>query len=192
MRSCAGTILISLAVVLFGGPLDANSRSEEIESVRQFDISGGTDEQEAAVEFALRRMEYLPGPMPNLEIRILEPSGCQGKAGVFRAAVDPWQIDLCRVEMFVILHELAHAWTKAHISAPVRAGYINAQKLETWSDAGIPRDSRGSEHAADTIAWGLLPRPLGSFSPDGPLARRQEAFCQLTGVAPPRIEVATC
>ena len=154
-------------------------------------IIGATHPERTAVFEALDRFSALPGALPPLENRIHEEGGCRGHSGLFRTGPERWQIDLCEVTPWVILHEMGHAWTALHLTDQQRREFSRRWGLESWHDPDTPWRLRGAEHAADTIAWGLLEEPVGCHLPNGPIAHRLQAFRQLTAVDSPRVRCAT-
>jgi len=150
-------------------------------------ITGGTHPERTAVYEAIDRFSALPGELPPLRIRMHPDSGCRGHSGLFRTGTERWQIDLCEATPWVILHELGHAWTALHLTDQRRREFSRRWGLESWHDPDTPWRLRGAEHAADAIAWGLLEEPVGCHLPDGPIARRLQAFHQLTGVDSQRV-----
>lgn len=68
-----------------------------------------------------------------------------------------------------------------------RSDYVERRGLESWNDPETAWGDRGSEDAADTLAWGLIEDPIVDMLPDGPLAQRNNAFRMLTGIDSPRI-----
>jgi len=152
--------------------------------------TGGTHPERTVVLKALDRFSVLPGELPPLEIRIHEGDGCRGHGGLFRTGTERWQIDLCEVTPWVILHEMGHAWTALHLTDQQRLEYSRRWGLESWHDPDTPWQLRGAEHAADTIAWGLLDEPVGCHLPNGPIAHRLQAFRQLTAVDSQRVRCA--
>lgn len=92
-----------------------------------------------------------------------------------------------------ILHELAHAWMHAALDDSAEQRFIDHLGLEVWNDPLVAWDQRAGEHAAETIAWGLMDREMpmpriGDPSPDE-LATN---FGILTGIDPlPRTDALT-
>ncbi|MEZ5379978.1 MAG: hypothetical protein R2733_26020 [Acidimicrobiales bacterium] len=85
----------------------------------------------------------------------------------------------------VILHELAHPWIEDNIDAETQAAFLELVGLDVWADPDTPWHLQAREHAAETIAWGLLDVaiPMPSIgSPDEDTLRQQ--FLLLTGVEP--------
>lgn len=48
----------------------------------------------------------------------------------------------------------------ATLDDAVRERFVDHVGLETWNDPMVPWDRRAVEHAADTIAWGLMDREM--------------------------------
>jgi hypothetical protein len=100
--------------------------------------------------------------------------GCGGNAGSFVPSLRI--INICDQEPLVLLHELAHTWTQAHLTEQDRSEYVSAGGFESWNDKETVWSRRGSEHAADTIAWSLLEEPIMSWAPDGAIAELNAAY----------------
>lgn len=114
-----------------------------------------------------------------------DESACGGRAGTFAPAA--LRIDVCRVREKVILHELAHAWAHEHLSLVQRARYVSLGGFDSWNDPQTGWADRASEDAADTIAWGLMERPIHMPSTPGPLTEINDRYRLLTGTDAPRV-----
>lgn len=189
-----GAMFMGAAVPDMSAPVKRNTGAHLAASahprLQRTAITGGTHPERKAVIEALDRLSALPGELPILEIRIHDESGCRGHSGLFRTGTEPWQIDICEVTPWVILHELGHAWTALQLNDHQRIALSARWGMESWHDPDTPWRLRGAEYAADTIAWGLLEEPLGCHLPDGPLARRLQAFRELTAVDSQRVRCA--
>ena len=151
-------------------------------------IHGGDTAQVQTVKWALERYRAagLQG-MPTLDVYLHTPrEACKGYLGTFQAG----RIDLCTGDSSepyarkFALHELAHAWAKANVDIGLRERFLRLRNLAAWNDFGLPWKERGTEHAAEIIAWGLgegvrplLPLP---FDPE----KLIEGYTLLTGHAP--------
>ncbi len=153
------------------------------------DVVGGTIGQREMVATEIGRYASAGLELPGLEVHIFEDkSGCGGHHGVFIKAPDRWRINLCDAREIVIRHEVGHAWAAHNLTAQERDAYVTHWGFESWNAQGTAWRNRGSEDAADVLAWGLDPQPIsGSLLPDGPLAKRAEAFQMLTGIETPRL-----
>lgn len=139
-------------------------------------------------EWALGRFGAAGLEVPAIEIHLhATDDACGGHRGTFNPG--QMRVDVCAPVPGVILHELAHAWAHHHVGPDTRAAYVAMQGLESWNDSDTPWSARGSEHAADTVAWGLLETTITNFTADGPIARRAEAYRVLTGSDVPRLDV---
>jgi hypothetical protein len=152
-------------------------------------VTGGNAEARAAVDWALERYEAAElQALPPVEIK-LHPSdaGCRGELGYYRAG----RIDLCTAassepyaQKFA-LHELAHAWTAAHVGADLQGRFLELRDLDRWNTAGDAWKERGIEQAAEIIAWGLGEGEILPLLPEpATTAELVAAFELLTGEAP--------
>lgn len=64
---------------------------------------------------------------------------------------------ICNMNEDTLVHELAHAWVESNLSRSDKAAFLARRGLPTWSSHGYRWDLRGTEHAAEIIAWGLAP-----------------------------------
>lgn len=55
-----------------------------------------------------------------------------------------------------LAHELGHVWLLDHADREDREAFLALTGLDTWDDAAVPWHERGVEHAAETLAWGLV------------------------------------
>jgi hypothetical protein len=85
-----------------------------------------------------------------------------------------------------MLHELGHVWALQNLDAAQQDAFVARAGLPGWLAADIPYAQRGAEHAAETIAWGLLGEVHDRYRnlTKPPCARVAELFTVLTGVAP--------
>lgn len=151
-------------------------------------ITGGSDEQRALALWALQRYVEAGLELPVLQIHLSsDESLCNGNRGLFGVGHRPWRVKVCTEDRMVFLHELGHAWSEYSLTARQRAAYVEQRGMESWADPNTPWLAKGSEDAADTLAWGLLETPIRGMSPGGPLEERNEAFRLLTGIDSPRI-----
>ena len=149
-------------------------------------VIGGTRSQREAADWAIGRFEYAGLTVPSIEIH-LHPSDepCGGHRGIFSSGSH--RVDVCVEEPAVILHEIAHAWNHLNLSEPQRSEYVSVGGFGSWDDPETPWSDRGSEDAADRIAWALLDDPIAGFTADGPIARANAAYRLLTGQDAPRV-----
>ena len=152
--------------------------------------AAGTDD--TILEWALRRYELAGLAVPPVAVDTHDDrSGCDGHVAVFIPADPVPEIHLCfdadapeLLRQRVVLHEVAHAWTHAHLTDDERSEFVRMRGLEHWR--GPARwFEQGTEHAAEIIAWGLLETDVGvlTVAPNDPVGLR-DAFRFLTGVEP--------
>lgn len=85
----------------------------------------------------------------------------------------------------LMLHELAHAWAHHTLTAEDRAAFVQLRGAESWRDQDDPWLERGSEHAAEVLAWGLMDVPVDlSHFEQSDERSLVVAFTMLTGVSP--------
>lgn len=85
----------------------------------------------------------------------------------------------------VVLHEIAHAWLDTHLDVIDTDRFLDHVGLDTWRDPDLPWNENGQEHAADTIAWGLMDRDIEMLRIGQPTAGElAEGFRILTGIDP--------
>ncbi len=150
---------------------------------------GGSDEQQDMVDRALQRYVTSGLELPPLRFELhagTEP--CGGNRGFFSPSSEPWTIGICTTDELPILHEIGHAWAEHTLSDADQNAYVEHQGLASWNDPETRWRDRGSEDAANTLAWGFLTMPIRGMPSDGPLAEKAEAFRLLTGLSAPRIE----
>jgi hypothetical protein len=101
---------------------------------------------------------------------------CDDVQGLWVPTAEGSELTLCTDEGFVcwddtcshftpgtqvlILHELAHAWMHLTLDERVEQRFRDHVGLDVWNDDSVPWEQRAVEHAADTIAWGLMDREL--------------------------------
>lgn len=128
--------------------------------------------------------------LPAVEFTIHDDlEGCGGDFGLHTPTAAGSRIDLCPHaqvdERWILLHELGHAWAAVNLSDEQRAAFTASRGLQSWSDPDARWNERGTEHAAEILAWGLAEKSrLPGRIADHDLASVTEAFQQLTGTEP--------
>jgi hypothetical protein len=143
------------------------------------------------LEWARTRFVEAGLEAPNTAVKfIADSNGCGGHFG--RYSSERRVIEIClddssprRALRQLVLHELAHAWAHASLTDADRARFVDARGLEAWNHQDDAWERRGTEHAAETLAWGLMDiaveiHDVGDTS-DGAL---HEAFVLLTNAEP--------
>jgi hypothetical protein len=139
-------------------------------------------------EWALSRYAEAGLDLPPLVIRFVGPdlSSCGGAQGRAYLGRDPVEIRMCWNDKFILLHELAHVWAAHHLPTERRETFMEGRDgVESWADADVAWEERGSEHAANVIAWGLLesPYPISRTYPND-VTSMIGAFTLLTDTEP--------
>lgn len=129
---------------------------QQAQVVRGTRIYANTDDQLREALWALDRYTEAGLDLPTLTIRLHNSNEpCGGHAGVYRIEDGTDTIDICNEARWTILHELAHAWAHENLTDADRDAFVALQGLETWSSPEIAWKDRGTEQAADLIAWKL-------------------------------------
>jgi hypothetical protein len=86
---------------------------------------------------------------------------CHGHHGLFQGKHH--RVSICindgaasQFSRKLMLHELAHAWAREHLSADDRHTFVELRGAASWNDRDDPWAERGTEHAAEILAWGLM------------------------------------
>jgi hypothetical protein len=154
-------------------------------------ITGGTTAQQGMARWAVGRFEQNALMLPSLEIRFhRSTNGCEGRMGGYSNGT----ADLCGkyvnwMSRRTLLHEMAHAWVDANVSADLEARFMRLRQLETWDDHRADWEERGTEHAAEIISWALDGQGTGTHRPSIPgnePIQLAEAYELLTGRPLPR------
>ena len=174
------------AILVFG--LTATALASRV-GPAEVRVVGGTVSQRATVTAEVGRYVSAGLELPGLEIHIYDNrDGCGGNDGVFVKAEEGWRINICDTREMVVRHEVGHAWAAHNLTAQETDAYTTHWGFGSWNARGTAWSDRGSEDAANVLAWGLDPQTIsGALLPDGPLAKRAEAFQMLTGIETPRL-----
>ena len=143
-------------------------------------------EDEARIESVRRAVEKFDTagwPLTNTEVRF-DVDACDGPVRAFHAFEHGHHVVvMCAETELTLLHELAHVWSDLYLDEAQRAEWVELRGLESWHE-GEWRD-RGTEHAAEIIAFGLydtphVPRAIGNND----YRTVTEAFEWLMGMPP--------
>lgn len=179
---------VALSTVLVPSAIRALDDASAIRVIGEARLHDPTAPGAEMLGWALERYREAHLAVPAVDVHFHpDPSGCRGNLGYFEGL----RVDLCvRLEMEpgpqrIVLHELAHAWTRAHLTDDARAAFTLVRGLATWSDESADWKDRGIEQAAEIMAWGLgdgtmMPMISGDRDP----AALADAFQVLTGADP--------
>jgi hypothetical protein len=181
-RTGARIVLAALAALTLAGRWDGGRGPTE--AIR---LGAATPEQRAIVEWAIERYERAGLELPPLDVVFHDdPAGCRGNSGFY----SPGRLDVCSTDdrdyaRKVVVHELAHAWSVANLSAEDRERFLDEQGLDRWSSWEVPWGMRGFERAAEIITWGVGDRSMRPLLPDRDPADLEAVYRMLTGLAAP-------
>jgi len=182
-----GKIAAFILVLASSTALGAQSHRAPVrEPVR---IHGADAAQERTVDWALQRFGAAGlADLPALDIYLhASHDGCRGDLGYYHRG----RIDLCTkassepyARKFA-LHEMAHAWVEAHVDTKTRERFLGLRQVGNWNDLAEPWKERGTEQAAEVIAWGLGEGEVFPLLPDPPeTADLVAAYVLLTAQQP--------
>lgn len=131
-----------------------------------------TAEEQQIIDWALRLFEEAGLQLPRLEIGFYDTKdACGGNKGTYR----PQPIGVARVRVCdwhdretlreawrrkTLVHELAHAWAHHNLDDEHRQEFVEHRGLDHWNDRDEAWQTRGTEHAAEVITWGIIDRPM--------------------------------
>lgn len=161
-----------------------------------------SDDRSSSVEaWARCRFETAGLELPSVEVRVSEDlDDCRGHHGLaFNGGEEPLVV-LCIAAdappvlwKKTILHELGHVWSHANVSLQERDAFVAGRGCQSWNDPETAWEHRGSEHAAEVIAWALMDRELRMITlRDRDPADLGVAFQFLTGIRPPARHDGAC
>ncbi len=134
--------------------------------------------EEAELELPPLRFEHHPD----------DRERCGGWMGVHQSDGDRSVIGLCVAEPtpqveWLVLHEIAHAWTTLSLTDERREAFRELRGWEGWRTEEWHES--GSEQAAEILAWGLIDRAVGVVTiTDTSCDALDAGYRTLTGRAP--------
>lgn len=120
-------------------------------------------EQEAAITWALDLYDRSGLELPPIEfVGEEDREACYGRDGMAKPTDAGALITICAAEIgnaqeWVVLHEIAHAWDYHSLEDETRTQFLTLRGHAAWREGKW--HERGSENAAEIIAWGLIDRP---------------------------------
>lgn len=117
---------------------------------------------------------------------------CDGALGRHRHIGAQSHVEVCAgtdadatLHRYVIAHEFGHAWVETTLDDEARDHFLAHRRLTDWDGDEIPWSRRGSEHAAEIIARGVLRDVLEATAiRDTSCAPLLAGYFQLTGRFP--------
>ena len=174
MRNATRTVLISLlAIALLSSPATATADNDIPLSRSVFEannslyeaplprlqVRNATERQQEQVDRAIEMFDAAGLELPPLVIRFSENTDdCEGNLGTYRPQPEgnPAVVSVCTEMRITLIHELAHAWDDHSLDDDRRQSFMEHWDLDNWNDKEESWYDRGSERAADTIAYTLL------------------------------------
>jgi hypothetical protein len=149
-------------------------------------IEGGTPAQRAMILQAAERFREAGLGEPTVTIRFHdERQVCDNRTGrSYGNTVDLCGIHTNELSKRTVLHEMAHAWIDAHVTASLEERFLRLRQLERWNDHDDEWEQRGTEHAAEIVEWALAGQPTGTelpSIPDRDLWQLAEGYELITG-----------
>ena len=166
------------------------------------EIFNGTDRLTNLVEWALGRFELIGIGLPNVVAVTFPPIPlCDEYQGMATNTGEGSRVYVCYDEQEAcsddscsdfnivarrtMLHELGHAWNNTYLNDEDREMFVEMRGLDYWSGSDVTYSSRGTEHAAEVLVWGLLEESSPTIRlPDQTCDTLAEAFQFLTGAEP--------
>ena len=152
IRRTAAALAIAAATMTLGA-------TRAVPAPRPLALTGADATDEAAVDWAVHRFRSAGlRDLPPMEVHLHQArEACDGGLGLYYMN----RIDLCTKDSSepyarkYALHEIAHAWAEINVDPDVMRRFMDARGLEAWNDKRVPWKERGTEQAAEIIAWGL-------------------------------------
>lgn len=145
-------------------------------------VRGGTDEQRQLAHWAVSRFRAADLVLPTVELRFhTDPSACGDHFGFYRAGI----VNMCGINVNLmarrnLLHEISHAWVEANLTEEQRERFLRFCGITSWNSPSVDWRERGSEQAAEILAWYLGERILTPTVPGNEPGQLADAVTILT------------
>ena len=166
-RRAIGWALAVVTATALASPADRDGGGGTVVST-SVTVVGASPAQFELARWAVSRFRAAGLELPPVEIRFhADRSGCGDHLGYYRAGV----VDVCGTIVNLLarrnlLHELAHAWAEANVTAERRDRFLELRGLVSWNGRDVGWHERGFEHAAEILGWYLGDRILTPTLPD--------------------------
>jgi hypothetical protein len=185
-RDRTGVRAIGLAAL--AGLLLLGACRPEREIVRLHDA---TPREEALVDWAIGRYQAAGMWLPPIDVYFhADASACADNSGIYSGG----RLDICSAHKAtayarkVLVHEMAHAWSDAHITPTTIEAFLDLRRLKSWGSWEEPWGLRGYEQAAEIITWGVGDGAIEPLLPtDDDPEQLEIAFQLLVGRPPLRV-----
>jgi hypothetical protein len=166
-RIATGLVNILLVMAATAGPHaigDGLRRGSDSHTTTEFSPMGNE-----VVEWAVALFDEAGLPLPGIDFTQHGSTGpCRGRPGWHERQGERSTIDICidgpraSVE-FLVLHELAHAWDRHHLTDERRAAFLEVRGLDRWWGADPEHwHEYGAEQSAEVVVWAVFDRPVRS------------------------------
>jgi hypothetical protein len=178
----------TLMTLATSSPTRATDEATPVRTLDGVRLHEPNPQREEMLDWALKRYRAAGLQVPAIDVRFHGDSGgCGGYLGYTKNG----RVDLCvRLAMEhqplrIVLHELAHAWAEVELDEETQARFMRLRNLPGWNVTADDWKDRGTEQAAEIIAWGLgegttPPMITGDLDP----AALSDGFLLLTGSLP--------
>ena len=157
-------------------------------------IGSGSSFESATLDWAVDRFTSSGLALPALNVEFAGSGDCGGNTAVAIHGGPIPRIKVCSklsaapeiVLKRTLLHEIGHIWAAESLDEATRDSFLELRGLESWADKGTPWQDRGSEQAAEIMAWALMDGELllATLSDHDPVGLAV-GFTVLTGAVPP-------
>lgn len=178
----------ALVTLATSSPTHAVDEATPVQTLDGVRLHEPNPQREEMLDWALKQYRAAGLDMPSVDVYFHgDSSGCGGYLGHTQNG----RVDLCvrlameRQPQRIVLHELAHAWAEVQLDEETRARFMRLRNLPGWNVTSDDWKVRGTEQAAEIIAWGLgegttSPMITGDIDP----AALADGFLLLTGTEP--------
>lgn len=159
--------------------------------VSRAETPGSSYERGSVEEWAMERFDEAGLDLPAVRIsRHADKDPCNGNTALAVHAAGVARVEVCLADgapdvivRKALLHELAHVWARTALSDDQRDAFSLLRGCPAWANG--PWEERGSEHAAEVVAWALMDRELLMVMiSDHEPEQLAEAYRFLTGTDP--------